>query len=42
MFNLNSLSLALWGLQFAQPNAMSDGMKAQTELLTGGSDENIN
>jgi len=37
-----AVSLALWGLQFAQSSAMSEGMKAQTELLTGGGDENIN
>ena len=37
-----TVSLALWGLQFAQSNTMSEGMKAQTELLTGDGDENIN
>lgn len=37
-----ALSLALWGMQFAQSTAMSDGMKTQSELLTGGRDEIIN
>lgn len=36
-----AVSLALWGMQFAQSSAMNDGMKVQSVLLTGGSDEDI-
>ena len=37
-----AVSLALWGMQLSQSSALSNGMKTQSMLLTGGSDEVIN
>ncbi len=37
-----AVSLALWGMQFSQSRALSNGMKTQSMLLTGGSDEVTN
>lgn len=37
-----AMSLTLWAMQFSQPTAFSDGMKAQSVLLTGGNDEVVN
>jgi len=35
-------SLSLWGMQFTQSSVLSDGMKTQSELLTGSSNEVTN
>ncbi len=37
-----ALSMTLWAIQFTQPATISNGMKSQSTLLTGGSDEGIN
>jgi len=42
VFASMALSLSLWGMQFTQSTVLSDGMKIQSELLTGGGDEVTN